>query len=249
MVVSAVVVAALFLAASPADACWGWGCYQPVSYYTPYYASWCSPCYTSCYTSYCGSWCGGWYGYAPVRRGLCGRYRWAYASGCCLDTCGWDCCCGTYVDSCCNGTTTTTTTQPTTEQQPTVAPRQPIQDPAPADPAPALETPPSTPPSLPALPTTSIPTRQNSGLLTVWVPAGAKVFVNGKETTTQGSRRRYVSYGLTPGLNYKYEVRAELVRNGRVAEETKTVYLTAGAKEGVAFGFNREPINELAAQR
>jgi uncharacterized protein (TIGR03000 family) len=101
---------------------------------------------------------------------------------------------------------------------------------------------------MPELPTTSLPTRKNSGLLTVWVPANAKVFINGKETTTDGSRRRYVSYGLQPGLNYKYEVRAELVRNGRLAEETKTVYLTAGASEGVAFGFNREPIETLAAQ-
>ena len=93
-----------------------------------------------------------------------------------------------------------------------------------------------------------LPTRYNSGLLTVWVPAKAKVFINGKETTTQGSRRRYVSHGLKPGLTYKYVVRAELARNGMLAVEEKTVELTAGSSEGVAFGFNRVPSNQVAAQ-
>jgi uncharacterized protein (TIGR03000 family) len=124
-----------------------------------------------------------------------------------------------------------------------------------APPAPTAEPPVATPPvpappANPTLPTTSsLPTRENSGLLIVWVPAGAKVFINGKETATQGTRRRYVSFGLQSGLNYKYEVRAELARNGMLAEESKTVMLTAGAIEGVAFGFNREPINQVAAQR
>ena len=85
---------------------------------------------------------------------------------------------------------------------------------------------------------TEINTRKNSGLLTIWVPAKAKVFINGMETKTTGSRRRYVSHGLQPGLTYKYVIRAELVRNGKIAEESKTVNLTAGSTEGVAFGFN-----------
>ncbi|MBN2216026.1 MAG: TIGR03000 domain-containing protein [Pirellulales bacterium] len=86
------------------------------------------------------------------------------------------------------------------------------------------------------------PTRENSGLLTVHVPYAAKVFINGRPTAARGSCRRFVSHDLKPGLVYKYEVRAELVRHGRLAEETKTLYLTAGDLEGVAFGFNREPL-------
>lgn len=87
-----------------------------------------------------------------------------------------------------------------------------------------------------------MPTRENSGLLTVHVPYAAKVFINGRPTVARGSCRRFVSHDLKPGLVYKYEVRAVLVRNGRLAEETKTLSLAAGDLEGVAFGFNREPI-------
>ena len=93
----------------------------------------------------------------------------------------------------------------------------------------------------------ALPTYEDSGLLTVWAPAKAKITINGFETTTKGSKRRYVSSGLQPGLTYKYVIRAELPRDGKMAEETKTVYLTAGSSEGVAFGFNRKPVSALAS--
>lgn len=82
-------------------------------------------------------------------------------------------------------------------------------------------------------------TRANSGLLTVYVPYDAKVTVNGRPTASAGSERRYVSFGLRPGYRYAYEVRAQIVRNGKALEEVKTVYVTAGSREGVAFGFNQ----------
>ncbi|HLA86206.1 MAG TPA: cyclic lactone autoinducer peptide [Thermoguttaceae bacterium] len=242
VVVGAILVAALLVTASASEACWGWGCYQPVSYYTPYCGSWCAPCgYTSCYYG-CG-----W----PARRALCGSYRWYYTAGCCYDTCSTCCCdpcsCDTVVGSSCCGATTTNM-NPTPAQQPTPAPAENTM-PAPSV---APEMPSNPVPANPVPPVSSnssagVPSRANSGLLTVWVPANAKVYINGNETTTQGTRRRYVSNGLQSGLTYKYEVRAEVVRNGMVAEEQKTVYLTAGAAEGVAFGFNREPSNQVAA--
>ena len=86
-----------------------------------------------------------------------------------------------------------------------------------------------------------ISTRRNSGLLTVYVPVEAKVWINGALTASTGSQRRYVSYGLMPGYRYKYEVRARIPRGGKMLEEVKTVYLKAGANEGVAFGFNQVP--------
>lgn len=101
--------------------------------------------------------------------------------------------------------------------------------------APSNGTPTTAPPKQTS---TEINTRENSGLLTIWVPAKAKVFINGMETKTTGSRRRYVSHDLQPGLTYKYVIRAEIVRDGKIAEESKTVNLTAGSTEGVAFGFN-----------
>ncbi|NLE38630.1 MAG: TIGR03000 domain-containing protein [Pirellulaceae bacterium] len=254
VIVIAMVLAALVVSAPRADACWGWGCgwgscYSTASYYTPCCTSygWWSPCYTSCYSSCCYDSCcdpcgGSWYvGYrpGPIRRALLGPYRWYYANSYCYDCCSTTCCCDDAVSTC--GPSATTLTP--SAEQPTVAP---LQQPTEGD---ALEAPAPPAAGTMNMQMMSLPTRENSGLLTVWVPAAAKVFINGKETTTQGSRRRYVSHGLQPGLTYKYEVRAELVRDGMIAEETKTVYLTAGASDGVAFGFNQEPINQIAAQQ
>jgi uncharacterized protein (TIGR03000 family) len=55
-------------------------------------------------------------------------------------------------------------------------------------------------------------TRGDSGLLTVWVPYDAKVTINGMPTTSTGSRRQFVSYGLKPGYEYSYEVKAQVTR-------------------------------------
>jgi hypothetical protein len=55
-----------------------------------------------------------------------------------------------------------------------------------------------------------------------------------------------VSFGLKPGFSYKYEVRAEIVRDGQLVEEARTVSLTAGERSAVAFGFNK-PAESVAA--
>jgi uncharacterized protein (TIGR03000 family) len=78
----------------------------------------------------------------------------------------------------------------------------------------------------------------DSGVLTVWVPYDAKVTINGMLTKTTGSKRHFVSYGLRPGYTYKYVVKAEVVREGKIVTEEQTVSLTAGDRGGVAFGFN-----------
>ena len=82
------------------------------------------------------------------------------------------------------------------------------------------------------------PTPADSGMLTVWVPYEAKVTINGLLTKSTGSKRHFVSYGLRPGYTYKYEVKAEIVREGKIVTEEQTVSLTAGERGGVAFGFN-----------
>jgi uncharacterized protein (TIGR03000 family) len=91
----------------------------------------------------------------------------------------------------------------------------------------------------PAAPSSSTrpPARPDSGQLAISVPSDAKVFVNGFETKSTGTHRRYVSYGLRPGFTYKYEIRAEIPREGQPLEEVRTVYLTAGATRDVAFRF------------
>ncbi len=86
---------------------------------------------------------------------------------------------------------------------------------------------------------------QGSALLTVSVPAEAKVFVNGRATRSTGERRSYVSRGLSRGSDYTYEVRAEIQRDGETVRETKIVNMRAGQDAQVAFNFEAtQPVAE-----
>jgi uncharacterized protein (TIGR03000 family) len=76
-----------------------------------------------------------------------------------------------------------------------------------------------------------------TALLSVSVPAEAKIFINGTATTSTGSERQYVSRGLTGGNRYDYEVRAEITRDGQTVTETKNITLTAGQQVNVSFSF------------
>ena len=117
----------------------------------------------------------------------------------------------------------------------------------PAEPsAPAPSTPPSTSPSdappapgttPPATPGTSTSLNRADGLLAVQVPEDARVYVNDQPTTSTGSRRQYVSRDLEPGFSYTYEVRAEVVRDGKTLEQVRRVDLRAGEVVNVAFDF------------
>jgi uncharacterized protein (TIGR03000 family) len=82
------------------------------------------------------------------------------------------------------------------------------------------------------------PTIKDSGLITIYVPYDAKVFVNGMATKSEGSRRQFVSYGLKPGYTYKYEIKAQIVKEGKLVSDVKTVAITAGDRGAAAFGFN-----------
>ena len=85
-------------------------------------------------------------------------------------------------------------------------------------------------------------------MLSVWVPTDAKIFVNGNTTSSTGSARSYVSRGLQPGASYSYEVRAEVVRDGRTLTETKQVTLVAGQKANVEFGFEDDGVDNVASE-
>jgi uncharacterized protein (TIGR03000 family) len=82
--------------------------------------------------------------------------------------------------------------------------------------------------SSPVVPSTDV-------VLTVSVPADAKVFVNDQPTRSTGERRQYTSTGLQPAAVYAYRVRAEFVRDGKPVSEEKTVQLTAGQTSSLAF--------------
>ena len=259
LMIVAVVAVALLSAAPRADAqcC---GAYRPVAWgccYAPRYVSPCYSCYSPCYatvacaTSYCDS---DWYlgvRPGPVRRLLFGPCRW-YRAGCgwgCGYGSGYSCGCDVGYSPCCTDAPVTGSTHapgaiyppgptPTPAKKPVVEPPAAVPD----EPAPTMPGAPETPKPI----KTSSLSAENSGVLTVWVPYDAKVTVNGRETKSVGSRRQYVSYGLKPGLSYKYVVKAEVVRDGQTVEDTRTVTLTAGQITAVAFGFNLAPAEQVA---
>ena len=234
LLIGAVVVVTLTAGVSQADACWrcGWtvpGCCGYTAYYSPCYTSsytvGCDPCYSGGY---------GWYvGYrpGPIRRLLFGPYRWyagytGYSSSCCFEPC---CTAATVAPAAAGQGVPTEAQKPVLEGEPD-APAPDVAEP-PADSAPS-----------------TFHTPKNSGLLTIYVPYDAKITVNGLATSSEGSRRQYVSYGLKPGFSYKYEVRAEVVRDGQLVEDVRTVTLTAGDRQMVTFGFNPAPREELASR-
>ncbi|HUY93596.1 MAG TPA: TIGR03000 domain-containing protein [Pirellulales bacterium] len=133
---------------------------------------------------------------------------------------------------------------------PAVMPQTP--PPPPATHAPALESPTPAPGELPpeapaAGDNTGFYRGARSATLSVHVPADAKVFVNGLATQSTGAERRYVSSGLQTGYNYTYEIRAELVRDGRPVSETKVIKVQAGGNADVDFELNGEQ-EEIAEQ-
>jgi uncharacterized protein (TIGR03000 family) len=72
-------------------------------------------------------------------------------------------------------------------------------------------------------------------MLSVKVPADAKVFVNDRPTTSTGTDREYVSHDLAPGARYNYNIRAEFERDGKTVTETKSIQLTAGQTANLDF--------------
>ena len=140
------------------------------------------------------------------------------------------------------GTMTPSTQTPTPAKKPVVEPSETPSGPTTTEPAPG-----ALPPPTPSK-TTSY-SIEHSGVLTVWVPYDAKVTVNGRETKSTGSQRQFISFGLKPGLNYKYLVKASVVRDGQTVEDTRTVNLTAGQLESVAFGFNLTAPEQMAASK
>jgi uncharacterized protein (TIGR03000 family) len=106
-------------------------------------------------------------------------------------------------------------------------------------------------PPEPAVPnSTSIePARGDLGILTIRVPHDAKVTINGALTKSIGSERKYSCGGLLPGRTYKFEVKAEVVRQGKIVTESQMVSLTAGERNRVAFGFDVRRTEGLAAAK
>jgi len=76
---------------------------------------------------------------------------------------------------------------------------------------------------------------RNDALVSVKVPAEAKVFINDRSTPSTGEDREYISRNLQSGAHYNYTVRVEFIRNGQKVSENKTVQLTAGQSANLDF--------------
>ena len=88
--------------------------------------------------------------------------------------------------------------------------------------------------------------RSDSTTLVVTVPADARITMNGRETTSTGSQRRFVSRGLESGKMYQYEIHAQVDRNGEILEKTKLVRVQAGKVSTVAFDFRAESTQQAS---
>lgn len=221
-----------------------------------------------------GFWCGPWscYGYwylgirpGPIRRLLFGPYRWYWVPGdcawtvpCCLD----DCSCLVQCSPC------EAPQKPSSHSRTeAVGPSQPAQgqmDLAPAESQRAIpaETAPGGPMPLPSPDGPQADAGQGKGIrpliagrvlppgaaeIRAFLPAEARVTINGHATQSTGPVRRYVSYGLEPGKVYRYEITIELVdRLGRTLTAQRTVWLRGG--EGVEVAVTLQPSeNKLLA--
>ena len=78
---------------------------------------------------------------------------------------------------------------------------------------------------------------QHSNRLNIRVPDGAKVIINGHETTSTGSDRQFIARGLKSGKSYRYEIRAQIDGEGDDATQTKVVTLAAGRSAELSFEF------------
>jgi uncharacterized protein (TIGR03000 family) len=77
--------------------------------------------------------------------------------------------------------------------------------------------------------------RSETAQITVVVPADARVFFDGEQTTSTGTERLYVSPPLVVGKDRYYIVVARWQEGGKAVEQTRKVPVTGGARVRVDF--------------
>jgi uncharacterized protein (TIGR03000 family) len=88
--------------------------------------------------------------------------------------------------------------------------------------------------------------------LTVQLPADARLYVDDQPIRTSKERQSFSTPRLEQGQRYYYEVRGEVVRDGKTVKETKRVVLRAGENVTVSFSTLEKPTMataELAPRR
>ncbi len=181
----------------------------------------CQGCYGSCYGARCSG-CSGCYG---TCQGSCYGSRAYYGcAGSCYGSCQGSCsgCYGSayyYTGSCwgghsCHGCTGSTCAG---THSSAYTPSYTVPAPAPAE----------------GTKTSSLPTPAR---VIVSLPAEAKLFVDGQLTRTSDKAvRTFMTPELEEGVEYRYVMKAEIVRNGQTQTETQTVIVKAGTEARAEF--------------
>ncbi|MBM4068653.1 MAG: TIGR03000 domain-containing protein [Planctomycetes bacterium] len=86
----------------------------------------------------------------------------------------------------------------------------------------------------------------NRARLIVQVPAGAKLFIDDQPMTSTSANRTFVTPVLQPGRTYYYEIRAEVVRDGRTVSENQRVILRPGEIARATFTNLAQPASATA---
>jgi uncharacterized protein (TIGR03000 family) len=81
----------------------------------------------------------------------------------------------------------------------------------------------------------------------VKLPADAKLFAQNKPTQSTGQLRRFVTPPLGQDAVFAYELKAELVRDGRTLTKTLHIRVQAGQQTTVEFSLPTRGASELIA--
>ncbi len=77
--------------------------------------------------------------------------------------------------------------------------------------------------------------RKTEAKVIVQIPTDAKLFVDGNPVKINGEQQTFRTPALERGQTYYYEVRAEVVRDGKTVTESKRVLVRAGEDARVSF--------------
>ena len=193
------------------------------------YVTSCTGCcgYSSCYGGYSHGWGRKWHGHKHgcISYGCCG-FNWgpAYSYGCC----GWSYSCfgygGCYGGCCggCYGSWSYGCGYIAPYGAYIIGGGGVIVAPATVTP-PAVATPPAAAPVPPP-----IADKKDAANIKFVLPAGAKLYVDGRLTNGAGEERPFYTPNLVPGRKFYYDARAEMVVNGETVVEEKRVIVQAG---------------------
>lgn len=82
-------------------------------------------------------------------------------------------------------------------------------------------------------------------ILTLEVTRDALVFINGRPTTTKGTRRIFASRKLSEDKKHEIKIRVQSKVGGEIVSQTKTIWLNHDQKRTLAFDF-KPPTERIA---